>query len=528
MIGSLPRRARRLVVPLVLALAGFAARAAGTLTFCIEASPEGFDMAQYETSPTFDAAGIALYDQLTAMAPESLELKPALAESWQVSADGLQYTLMLRRGVKFHATPWFKPTRELNADDVLFSFRRMLDKQHWAHAAARNGFVYWEGMGMGALVKALDKLDAQTVRFTLTRPEAPFLASLAVSAIGSVYSAEYAEQLRAAGRLEELNTKPVGSGPFVLKSYQKDAVIRYTAHPGYWAGVPAVEQLVFAVTTDPDVRVQRLKAGECLVADVKNESAPQFAAADGPRAIAVPEMTTAYLGPNHDKPFLRDKRFREALWLALDKAALIRAAYGGRATPATSFLPAQMWGRDGTLPERHDPARARQLVQASGYDGRELQLFIADNSLARRRGEAIQADWARIGVKVRLLAYEIGELYKRTGKGEHDITLLSWTSDNGDPDNFLSPNLACAAVAGGGNKSRWCHPPFDALLDAARKTGDRARRIELYRQAQRILYDEIGLIPLVYPEKTVVVSPRVQGFVPNVLGLHDFRHVRLK
>ena len=511
-----------------LCFAATPVNASGTLTFCIDAAPEGFDMAQYETSGTFDAVGVPLYEQLTAMRASDAQVVPGLAESWQVSADGRVYTMKLRRGVKFHSTAWFKPTREMNADDVLFSFRRMIDKSHYAHAAARNGFVYWAGMGMNDLVKAIEKVDPMTVRFTLNRPEAPFLASMAVPAVGPVLSAEYAAALQAANRLEQLNVEPVGTGPFILKSYQKDAVLRYTAHAGYWAGAPKVDQLVFAITIDPDVRVQRLKAGECLVGDIKAESVPTLAGDSTLAVVPSLPLQTAYLAPNNQRPFTKDQRFREALWLALDKTALIRAGYGGRATPAASFLPAKMWSMDTSLQDRHDPERARALVKASGYDGRELQIFILNDSLSRRRGETIQADWARIGVKVGLRAMELGEIYKRSGQGEHDIVLLSWYSDNGDPDNFLTPNLACTAVTGGGNKARWCNAAFDKLLDQARATTDMAQRTSLYKQAQRVLYDDVGLIPLVYPETNTVVSKRVQGYAPNPLALHDFRAVSVK
>lgn len=511
-----------------LLLAMPAAHAAGTLSFCIDAAPEGFDMAQYETSGTFDSVGVPLYEQLTRIRNNDAQVVPGLAESWQVSGDGRVYTLKLRRGVKFHSTPWFKPTREMNADDVLWSFQRMIDKAHPGNAAARNGFVYWAGMGMTALVKSVEKLDAMTVRFTLARPDAPFLASLGVPAVGPVLSAEYAAKLQAAGKLEQLNVEPVGTGPFVLKSYQKDAVLRYTPHTGYWGGAPKLDGLVFAITPDAEVALQRLKAGECLVGDIKAESVPKLA---GDLALAVvPSLPlgTAYIGPNNQRPFIQDRNFREALWLGIDKPALIRGGYGGRATPAVSFLPAKMWGLDTTLKERHDPERARQLVKASGYDGRELLFFVVSDPLSRRRAESLQADWARIGVKVVLRTMDLGEIYKRSGQGEHDLVLLSWYSDNGDPDNFLTPNLACAAVAGGGNKARWCNAAFDKLLEQARATTDTPKRTALYRQAQRLLYDEVGLIPLVYPEVNTVVSKRVGGYVPNPLALHDFRNVSVK
>ena len=300
------------LVSSALCFAATAVHAGGTLSFCSGSAPEGFDMAQYETGGTFDAVGVPLYEQLTAMRASDAQVVPGLAESWQVSADGRVYTMKLRHGVKFHSTAWFRPTREMNADDVLFSFQRMIDKSHFAHAAARNGFVYWAGMGMNDLVKAIEKVDLMTVRFTLSRPEAPFLASLAVPAVGPVLSAEYAAALQAANRLEQLNVEPVGTGPFVLKSYQKDAVLRYTAHAGYWAGSPKIDQLVFAITIDPDVRVQRLKAGECLVGDIKAESAPQL---DGDNTLAVVRslpLQTTYLAPNSEHPFTKNQRFREA------------------------------------------------------------------------------------------------------------------------------------------------------------------------------------------------------------------------
>ncbi len=501
---------------------------AATLTYCLPGAPDGFDIAQFESADTFEAAGLTLYDQLTAFKPGTAEVVPGLAESWQVGDGGLTYTFSLRKGVFFHETAWFKPSREMNADDVLFSFQRMQDKTHPSHAAARNGFVYWAGMGMAALVKTVEKLDPMTVRFTLKRPEAPFLSNMAVATLGSVFSAEYAERLHAAGKLEQLNSQPIGTGPFVFTSYQKDAVVRYAAHKKYWRGAPKSDQLVFAITGDADVRLQRVKAGECLVSWVRPDSAAQLSGDPQLTVQMSKPLMTAYLNLNTARAPTNNRVFREALWLALDKSALIHGAHGGRAVPAVSFLPAGMWGLDKSLTERRDPERAKQMIKASGYDGRELVMFILDRSRPRRMGEMIQADWARIGVKVRLQAFELGELFRRSGKGEHDISLQNWASDNGDPDNFFTPNLACDAVAGGGNKARWCHAPFDALLEGARKTTDMAQRTELYIKAQRIVYDEVPVIPLLYPESALVLNKRVSGVVPNPMGNADFRDASVK
>jgi len=502
--------------------------AGGMLTVCTESSPEGFDIAQYELSVTTDAAGIPLYDQLLRFEPGTTRVMPGLVERWDISADGLVYTLHLRKGVKFHTTPWFKPTRDFNADDVMFSINRMNDKSHPAYSAAKNGYVYWEGMSMRSLIKSLEKLDDMTVRFTLARPEAPFLADLAIQTIGSVFSAEYGAQLGKVGQLDKMNTEPVGTGPFVFKSYQKDAVIRYAANTAYWGGAPKVDTMVFAITLDPNVRLQRLKAGECLAGiGIKSESAHVFDQDANMTMVRSTPLQTNYLAPNAKRKYLSDKRFRQALWLALDKKTLITSVYGGIATPATSFLPPSMWGYDGGLPERHDIEQAKALVKASGYDGSELVLFgrVGGASDSKRAAELMQADWARIGVKVRVQMMEIGELYKRAGKGEHDIVLLAWVSDNGDPDNFLTPNLSCAAVEGGGNKSQWCNKAFDELIDAARKTADLKKRGELYAKAQRLVYDEAAVIPLISPTQMTALNKRVKGFVTSPFGNSDFRNV---
>jgi dipeptide transport system substrate-binding protein len=515
---------------LTLSITG-AVHAAGTLTVCTEASPDGFDIAQYESAVTNDAAGRTVYDQLLAFRPGTTEVVPGLAEKWEVSADGLVYTFRIRRGVKFHTTPWFKPTRELNADDVLWSIQRVNDKKHPAHGVAKNGYVYWEGMGMSSLIKSVDKLDSHTVRITLTRPEAPFIANMAMEAIGSIFSAEYGEHLLKAGKLGEINTQPVGSGPFVFQSYQKDAVIRYVANKEYWGGAPKIDRLVFAITLDPNVRVQRLKAQECLVGtNMKPETVGVFDNDPNVKIVRNSALLTGYIAPNAKKKFLSDKRFREALWLALDKKTYIQAIYGGNASAAASFLPPNMWAYDKTLANRHDPEKAKQLVKAVGYDGTELVLFtrIGGSIDGKRAAELMQSDWARAGIKVRVQMMEWGELLKRSGKGEHDITFLNWAGDNGDPDNFFTPNLSCAAVEGGGNKNQWCNKQFDTLIDEARKTPDHKKRVELYTKAQKLVYDEVGTIPSVYPVYMTAVNKRVSGYIPDPFAHNDFRHVTLK
>src|SRR4029450_668208 len=151
--------------------------AKGTLVFCSEASPEGFQPQFFPTGPTFDAASVPMFNRLVQFDLGTTNIVPGLAESWTVSPDGKAYTFKLRKGVKFHSNANFKPSRDFNADDVLFTWNRMADENHPFHKmTAGQTFAYYDDMGMKNIVDKVEKIDDTTVRFELKRPEAPFLA----------------------------------------------------------------------------------------------------------------------------------------------------------------------------------------------------------------------------------------------------------------------------------------------------------------------------------------------------------------
>jgi len=215
-----------------LAVSIAAAAEAKTFVYCSEGSPEGFNPALYTSGTSFDASSRQLFNRLVEFERGTTNIRPALAESWFVSEDGLEYTFKLRQGVKFHTTSNFTPTRDFNADDVLFSFGRQRWEDYPYSKVSGGDYRYWGYMSMTDLIKSIDKVDDQTVKFTLTKPESPFIANMAMD-FASVTSAEYADQMMTAGTPEKVDLEPVGTGPFYLVAYQKDAVIRYKAHPDY-------------------------------------------------------------------------------------------------------------------------------------------------------------------------------------------------------------------------------------------------------------------------------------------------------
>ncbi|HEU4458300.1 MAG TPA: ABC transporter substrate-binding protein [Methylibium sp.] len=516
---------KRFGIGAVLSLALFGA-SAQVLTVCTEAAFDGFDPSQYTSAVTRDAIGATIFDQLMHNDRKTGEAVPALAEKMEVAPDGLSYTARLRKGVKFQTTPWFKPTRDMNADDVMFSVNRLMDRNSPWRAVTKGGFIAWDAYGPAEYIKSVEKLDDMTVRFHLKKRNAAFIEHFANYNEFSVYSAEYGAQLMKAGTLEKINTEPVGTGPWQLRSYQKDAVLRLSAHPNHWRGKQPIETLVFAITLDANVRVQKLKAGECLVGSNMRAETIESLKGAPVEVLGRTALLSGFIPLNTQRKWLSDKRFREALWLGFDKATWIKSVYAGRARPAASFIPPDSWGHDASLANRYDPERAKALVRASGYDGSELEIAtrIGGSIDGKRAAELMQADWARIGVKTRIQMIEWGEMLKRTGNGNFDISFLNWIGSV-DPDGFLTPVLTCAALAGGNNRSQWCNKDFDAQVDAGLNTNDRAKRIELYKKAQRILYDEVPLIPTVYPEYFTVVNKRVKGFVAGPLADLDFRGV---
>ena len=522
------RIAKTLLAATLATLFAGPAFAAKTLVFCSEGSPEGFNPQLYTAGTTFDASSQAVYNRLVEFERGSTRIVPALAEKWEVSPDGQQYTFHLRKGVKFHATADFKPTREFNADDVLFSFNRQLDKNHPYHKVSGGNYEYFTSMSMPDLLKSIDKLDERTVRFTLNRPEAPFLANAAMD-FASILSAEYADQMLKAGKPETVDLKPVGTGPFQLVNYQKDAVIRYKANPDYWKGKAAIDTLVFAITPDASVRYAKLKAGECQVMAYPNPADLPAIGKDPALTLLQQEgLNVGYLAFNVEKKPFDNLKVRQALNLAINKPAIIEAIYQGAGKAAKNPIPPTIWSyNDAVKDYPHDPEQAKKLLAEAGYaSGFETDLWAMPvqrpyNPNARRMAEMIQADWAKVGVTAKIVSYEWGEYLKRASAGEHQTALLGWTGDNGDPDNFLSVLLGCDAVKGGSNYARWCHKPYEDLIQKAKITADQTERAKLYQQAQAIFKEQapwvtIGHSVVYQPVRKEVVDFRISPFGLNI------------
>ncbi len=512
-----------------IALCSSFAAEAKTLVYCSEGSPEGFNPQLFTSGTTFDASADAIFGTLLEFVHGTTDLRPGLAESWEVSDDGLTYTFKLRQGVKFQTIEGFTPTRDFNAEDVVFSFERQLKPDHPYHKVSGGTYEYFVSNGFPTLLKSVEKVDDSTVRFQLSQPEAPFLNILATDSY-SILSKEQADQMMAAGTPEQLDQTPSGTGPFQLVAYQKDAVIRYKAHPDYWEGKAAIDDLVFAITPDASVRKQKLEAGECHVMPYPNPSDIEALKANADLVVMDQQgFNIGYLAFNTEKDPYKNKLVRQALNYAINKQAIIDAVFQGAGQMAKNPIPPTLWSyNDAVKDYPYDVEKAKALLKEAGLEsGFETDLWAMPvqrpyNPNAQRMAELVQADWAAVGVTAKIVSFEWGEYLKRSQQGEHQTVLLGWTGDYGDPDNFLNVLLACAAAKDGTNRARWCDKSFDDLILEAKQTSDTAKRTELYMKAQEIFKDEAPWVTVAHSTVFMPMRKGVTGYKVDPLGSHYF------
>jgi dipeptide transport system substrate-binding protein len=517
---------------LVLVAGAAVSAEAKTLVYCSEGSPENFNPQINTTGTSFDASG-PIYDHLVEFTKGSTKTEPGLAESWDISDDGTVYTFHLRKGVKWHSNEAFTPTRDFNADDVLFTFNRMWKDDHPYHKISGGQYDYFGDMGFPTLLKSIDKVDDHTVKFTLNKPEAPFLADLAME-FSSILSAEYGDAMLKAGTPEQVDQVPIGTGSFQFVQYQADALIRYKAFEGAWSGKEKLDNLVFAITPDAAVRYAKLKAGECHVMPYPNPAdVPAMQKDPALNVLTQPGLNTGYLAFNVTKKPFDDVRVRQAVNMAVNKKAILDAVYQGAGQAAKNPIPPTIWSYNDSVPEyKYDPEAAKKLLADAGYpNGFETDLWAMPvqrpyNPNAQRIAELMQSDLEKLGIKAKIVSYEWGEYRKRAQEGEHQMAQLGWTGDNGDPDNFLNNLLGCdGARQGGSNISKWCDKDFEALIQKAKSISDQAERTKLYEQAQVIFHDQAPWLPIAH---SVVFEPtrkEVTGYKVSPFGRHDFSDV---
>lgn len=499
-----------------------------SIIYCSEGSPEGFNPQIITSGVTIDATSNQLYNRLISFSGNDNEIAPSLAKSWHVTKDGKKITFYLRKDVKFHTTNYFTPTRNLNADDVLFSFNRILDPTHEYHEVSGGNYPFFQSIEFDANIENIEKINEYTVRFTLKRADSSLLANLATD-YAVILSEEYAQHLSNLESQQQIDILPIGTGPYQLKEYRVGSFIRYISHANYWKKKPNIEQLIFDITPSNTGRLTKLLANECDVvaypiAHKKIIERPDLT------LDAVTSFNIGYLGFNTTKPPFNNKLVRKAISLAINKEAILETIYFGKAEIANTIIPSTSWAYDKTLPtQTYSVSKAISLLNQAGYpNGFTMNIWAmpvqrAYNPDALTMAKLIQGDLQKIGVNVTITSnYEWSLFLKLIAEGEHHAVLLGWSADHPDPDNFFTPLLSCSSALQGNSRTFWCNQKFDELIQSALLTNNINRRKKYYAQALRIIADEVPLVPIAHSKRYQARNNKISGKLLNTFGGINF------
>jgi peptide/nickel transport system substrate-binding protein len=465
-----------------------------------------------------------IFDGLVQFKPGTTEVIPALAESWEVAADGRTYTFKLRPNVKFHdGTPF-------NADAVIFSFMRQNDPKHEAFGYAKN-WSYWNDMGMPTLIKSITKTDDLTVKMELTRPEAPFLSNLAMQ-FAAIVSPTAVRKFK-----EDFARNPVGTGPFRFVSWSQGERTVLDAFQDLWGEKAKVARVIIRTLPDSSARLNAFLAKEI---HIMNQPTPDQLATIRQRRpdakiLEIPGMNVGYLAFNVAKKPFDNVKVRQALNMAVNKDAIIKGIYAGMGMAAVNPMPPTLWGYNKTLkPVEYNIEKAKSLLAEAGFpNGFKSNLLYLPVSRAympegKKVAEAIQADLKKIGVELTLSTYEWGTYLDKTKNGAHEMALLGWNGDNGDPDNFLHVLLSGENIKPpASNISFYDNQKVTQLLRDAKSLTSQAKRAKFYEEAQKLIQADAPWIPIAYSRVVVPTDARVSGFVLSPAEVRRFNTVTL-
>lgn len=508
---------------------------AQNFVFCSEGSPSSFNPQLVTDGTSITASAATVYNRLVEFKIGSTEIIPALAENYTVSKDGKTYTFNLRKGVKFHTTKYFTPTRDFNADDVVFSIERQRDINHPYHKIGGGNYEYFHAMEMDKLIKSVKKTNDHQVVVELNKPDSTFMANLAMSFM-SVLSSEYADKLAKANQKQNMDTMPIGTGPFIFQAYQKDSMIRYTANPQYWTKKGNISRLVFAITPDTSVRTQKVKTGECnFVTDPSPVDLADLQKNPKLKVINSSGFNVGFLAMNVTKKPFDNINVRKAVSHALNKASYISAIYMNNAEVAKNTMPPTIWSYNNAVtPYEYNLQKAKDYMKKAGLEkGFETTLWTLPvsrpyNPNGKKMGELMQADLAKIGIKIRLVTYDWPTYLEKSKNGEHTLMQMGWTGDNGDPDNFLNVLLGCASIKAGSNYARWCNKDFNKLLLDAKLETVQAKRAKLYEKAQVLQNNEAPVVNIAHSKTFKVMTKNISGYVQDPLGQDFFTMVNVQ
>ncbi|MBA2447160.1 MAG: hypothetical protein H0V51_03945, partial [Chloroflexi bacterium] len=425
------------------------------------------------------------------------KISPALATQWSTSPDRLTYTFKLRPNVKFHdGTPF-------DAEAVAFNYMRQIDDKHPSYQA--------QSITRGVTLVGVTKVEATgplEVTFTRSRPSVAMLAQLALPWAG-IMSPTAIQKFGA-----DYGRSPVGTGPFVFEKGAKGDEASMTAFPDYWGTKPSVGRVVIRAIPDLSSVNAALLAGEVdLTQNVDFKDLAAHRRNSRLKVEVVPGASYGYLAVNNQAPNLKDVRVRRALAHAIDSRQIIDVILYGEAEPPAGFLtpPVPGYAKELLNYYPYDQAKARALLAEAGMADLALNLWAPSNGFWPGMAELMQAELAKVGVKISVEKIDPARFGGQVSEGKHDLFIWDGSQSSADPGElmnsfFLSSNPRSMGRYGFNNKE------FDDLVAAQDAEADEAKRQPILLQAQKLLLDQVPQVFLYHGRFATVMSSRVQGF----------------
>ncbi len=440
-----------------------------------------------------------LYSRLLQPNSTGTGLLPDLASSWTVSSNGLTYTFHLRPDAEFsNGTP-------VTASDVVYSIQR---------SRAFSG-------GWGFLltaVKTITAPSAHTVVITLSQPHAPLLADLAMYA----YSVVPEKLVKSEG--SKFFQHPVGSGPFMVTSYNPDSEVDLARNPHFYGTKPKISKVKIMIVPDDNTRVLMLQSKKAdVIENPPGNLVSQINKSPDLSVKLFPSTRVDFVQlDEHFKPF-KNALVRQALNYAINRKTIVQLAYQGHAVPGSSFMPYKMEFWNSSLsPYPYNPAKAKQLLAQAGYPHGFNTFLITVSGDVAGQAEAIvlKSELAAVGINVSIQSYELLTAYNKEDNGHSEMGERYWTNDIIDPDEVATFGADCQGGANAFN-SYWCDSKANSLVSDARAELSNSTRAQMYNQIQQIVYQQSPFIVIDYSPYRYGVGDWVHGFHATPLGNYD-------
>ena len=519
------------------------------LTYCTNASGFSFNPQTADAGTSMNVVTEQIYNKLFDIKDHSAALVPVLAQSYSISSDGKQILINLRKGVKFHHTPWFTPTRDFNAEDVVFSINRVLGHDTYLptlsddvvtyknpqykifHEQAKKvHFPYFESIKLNQKIKSITATNPYQVKIDLFEPDASILSHLA-SQYSIIFSQEYAYQLSADDNLTQLDTHPVGTGPYQVKDYVYNQYVRLVRNEDYWKKEAKIKNIIVDLSADRTGRLIKFFNNECQIASYPEVSQLGLLSEKDDRYYlqSTDGMNLAYLAFNFQKPLMQDKTIRQAISQSLNRFRIVRNIYHNTATVANNIIPEISWASAINTPDfpyDYQPAEAEKTLRDKKLT---LDMWVMNeeqvyNPAPIKMAELIKWDLAKAGVDVKVRSVTRTYLIEQLRKGteDYDLILTGWLAGNLDPDGFMRPILSCDTQKEITNLSNWCNPEFDKMMDRALSTNHLYERSKAYNNAQELILNELPIVPIANVKRLLVARGNVKGIEMTPFGSINF------